>query len=197
CAACHDPGATPPPGVRLTFPETSRHGAFPAPVATACASCHVDVHEGALADAPDGGACAGCHGQDAWLPADYGIARHNREARFLLEGAHRAVACEACHRPGGEALVLEPPADGCVTCHAADDPHQGQFVDRRCEECHTVSSFRIEAFDHDGTRFPLDGAHADVSCAACHPTERSGGTDPFVRYLPLGTRCADCHGESR
>ena len=90
--------------------------------------------------------------------------------------------------------MLRPEAGECVTCHAVDDPHGDQFAGRGCDECHAVETFRIPAFDHDRTRYPLDGAHRDVDCASCHPTETTTDGSRRIRWRPLETRCRDCHG---
>jgi hypothetical protein len=74
------------------------------------------------------------------------------------------------------------------------DPHQRQFGERGCEQCHDTRSFRIAAFDHSRTRYPLDGAHIRVSCAACHRTESAADGKRFTRYLPLRSECSACHG---
>jgi hypothetical protein len=68
-------------------------------------------------------------------------------------------------------------------------------VGRDCATCHGIDAFTIAAFDHSTTRYPLDGAHRDAPCAACHTTRAD--TQGMVRYRPLGTECGDCHGEIR
>lgn len=190
CAACHDPArAVSIEGLRLSFGEDSRGRTFPRPRADGCGSCHEDAHDGAFQASRGGSACEGCHGVDGWFPADYGIARHNREADYPLQGAHLTVPCGSCHRSPEEQLVLRPASDRCAACHGGTNPHGGQFADRDCDACHVVASFAVEDFDHGATRFPLDGAHGDLACASCHTPER-GGT---VRYAPLGVACRDCH----
>jgi hypothetical protein len=195
CESCHDPDANRPDELTLTYLAASSGRAFPAPIAAECMSCHRDPHGGVLADVPGGAACINCHGQERWLPASYGLARHNAEARFALEGAHLTVACESCHRTEEGQLVLQPAFDACTACHREDDPHQGQFADRGCESCHTDSSFDLPDFDHSVTAFRLEGGHEDVECASCHFTEETSSGATFVRYAPLGTACVDCHLE--
>jgi hypothetical protein len=200
CAACH--AARPATQwLRLSFDPRTRGRAYPVPRAESCVSCHPDYHERAFERAPGGVACDNCHGQDAWLPTSYDIARHNRESRFELTGSHLAAPCTACHRDplGSEA---QPPSFRfasleCVSCHGRDDPHGGQFAGRRCEDCHDTRSFRIARFDHDRTRYPLDGAHRDVPCASCHKQEPAAGGGVLRRYKPLGTACRDCHANDR
>jgi hypothetical protein len=192
CGTCHDPEARRSPDLQLSYVAASLTRAFPIPVADDCLACHRDVHEGVFADAPGGPSCTSCHGQQEWLPASYGIARHNLESRFQLADAHLTVACETCHRPAGATLDLSPPFETCATCHQDDDPHANQFADRTCDSCHTAVSFAIPDFDHEATAFPLEGGHEGVECAACHRTEEDP-SGSFVRYLPVPAECSDCH----
>ena len=55
-------------------------------------------------------------------------------------------------------------------------------------------AFTVAAFDHGATAFPLAGAHVEVACSACHATERAPDGAAFVRFRPLPTDCASCHG---
>ena len=95
-----------------------------------------------------------------------------------------------------------------------DSAHGGQFAAHGrtdCGACHdSTSEWSAGAFDHDrDARFPLEGAHAEAACAACHkpepalaelqaqlpappPGSAAPGFDP-ARYKPLGTLCTDCH----
>jgi hypothetical protein len=88
----------------------------------------------------------------------------------------------------------------CTACHA--DPHGGQFAigaeRARCESCHSVERFRpADRFDHDrDTRFSLKGAHATVTCLACHTGRRSVGGRTIVTYSPLPAKCESCHAAS-
>jgi hypothetical protein len=111
------------------------------------------------------------------------------------------MTCEACHTTADfEEVAYTHPADAvggqCRSCHLADDPHAGQFDDRGCASCHSTSSFALTVFDHTDTAFPLEGAHAQATCAACHRTE-TGPVTSFIRFRPLGTACTDCHGVDR
>ncbi len=74
-----------------------RAGRIRVPAADGCASCHLDEHSGNSRDWPGGGACDGCHSQDAWYPAGFDVRRHNEESQFRLEGVHVAIPCLACH----------------------------------------------------------------------------------------------------
>lgn len=198
CESCHSAGATRPDDVRLRYRDRAGTATYPRPIADACVSCHVDPHAGVF-DEPGGGTpgCDDCHGSDVWLPSRYDLARHEAESRFPLTGAHLAVSCVGCHRSealGQTTFTVRFASTECRDCHAADDPHGGQFEDRRCEDCHGTESFADVAFDHSTTRFPLDAAHVEVPCASCHIETSTADGPPTVRYTGLGTACRDCHG---
>lgn len=195
CAACHAARVDEGSGVRIRVRPGSERRAFPAPLIErgACFSCHVDPHAAAFDDREDRGDCLACHGQAAWLPAAFDAARHDLETAFPLEGAHRVVACVGCHgETAGTAPDFRRSASTCSDCHAQTDPHGGQFVGRECDACHAMETFRVAAFDHARTRFPLEGGHRDAPCASCHVPE-ADAPDPVIRYRPLGTECIDCH----
>jgi hypothetical protein len=196
CTACHAPTDEPDAhGRRFGFaPEPS--------AAAACATCHADPHVGAF-DAPlrpaevaGRAGCARCHdaGSFALPPAELVAFDHALWTGYPLDGAHAGLACTACHAPAERGGVLGPAAGaGCADCHG--DPHAGQFrAEERdgCARCHAVGGALV--FDHDDSRFPLDARHAALACSACHlpwPLPAGGAA---VRYRPLGTTCADCHG---
>ena len=139
-----------------------------------CRECHEDVHKGQFGKRT----CDACHDQTRFLPARVGVSTHGH---FPLTGAHRAVACLACHEDGR--FVGTP--RNCRECH--QDVHGGQFGEQRCTGCHLEdsSSFRILPYDH-GARagWALRGAHAAAACGSCH----AGG-----RYRPTPAACAGCH----
>jgi len=152
-----------------------------------CTSCHRDVHEGQL-----GAACTNCHSQDAWKPA--GGFQHSKTA-YPLTGLHANVACEKCHgpKPGESAAKYKGLTfSACTNCH--NDPHRGAFQEAKfsgtCQSCHTTSGWRSisshTGFDHDATRFPLHGKHAEVECSRCHKNEDF--RQPVAHAL-----CGDCH----
>jgi hypothetical protein len=195
-------------GSHLATPCASCHrtedGGFRFEIDTStCATCHRDDNPHGLqfADADGHTACADCHGTDGWTLA--AAAFDHDQTGFPLTGAHATTACADCHRTAAPDSTLVDTYRGlstdCATCHAADAPHQGQFADddghTACSACHGTTSFRIAAFDHAQTRFPLVGAHESVACQQCHPTETAPDGASFVRYVPLGTNCIDCHGE--
>ncbi len=176
CAACHKPGRP------MRMPHAR------------CTDCHRDSHRGELSHRSDAGRCESCHDVTGFRPANYGPVEHAQTA-FPLRGGHLAVACNACHRkPGGGSAAPAPlrlASGRCSDCHA--DPHRGQlarFVTGTCESCHKVDGWRPASFDHGGTRFALEGAHARIACAACHRSALAGGA---VSYAGLAQACAGCH----
>lgn len=188
CARCHS--AAPSEAVRIVYLE--RGGSYPRPRADRCDACHVDAHEGAFrapAGAPD---CEACHRAEAWTPSLWDVARHAAATEYPLEGAHAAVPCAGCHATpdGGRRWAID--GTRCEACHA--DPHGGQFGERGCDACHGVEGFRPARIDHRATRFPLDGAHAGLECAACHLEEPAPDGGTLVRWRPIEHGCADCHG---
>lgn len=205
CSACHGVGATPAePSIRDAR-VARRLGAvadvFPGPV-DQCATCHTnphgeryDVHAPDLVEGRQG--CARCHGEATFRQP---LAFDHAWTGFALVGAHAAAACSACHptTPPDVHGKTRGPAAGtaCAACHA--DPHGGQFATAGgtdCARCHDPSgTFAAPRFDHATSRFPLDEVHARLACAACHRPARTKDGRELVRYRPLGTACADCHG---
>jgi len=187
CRDCHQPafqksGAT--PLIRVKDRSHSWLG-----LETACASCHTDPHRGSL-----GKDCLACHGQTKWSPAP---GFDHAKTSYALTGAHTKPPCAACH---ATATVNEGPRVGggfkprwkpvphrdCLSCHR--DPHAGRFTGE-CARCHVTESWKsvnTKRFDHEQTRYPLRGAHAGVTCNACHATQLGGARPKFAR-------CADCH----
>lgn len=201
CAGCHGKPAPRTAEVRIRFVPGTTGSMYPHPDVQDCVSCHVDYHRGVFTDTPGGLVCANCHTQDAWLPADYGLERHNGEAAFALTGAHLATPCIACH--DGRAQDDGRPrfhfeALACASCHGDDSPHGGQFADAggtaACEGCHTTEAWQLDdAFDHGTTAFTLTGVHAGLACASCHTAALDPSGQRVRRYRGLGVACASCH----
>jgi hypothetical protein len=208
CAACHGPvrpGLAPLPANAIL----GSAGIALVDLERDCARCHADPHRFEAATT----ACTDCHDTGAFVPSRYDAIAHARSA-FALEGAHRAVACPACHaelraprtassliRAAGprRTLAFRIAGRACADCHT--DPHGGQFVlaagtVQDCAACHDAGSFRpASRFEHDrDSAFRLGGAHANVACSACHPAQRDAAGHEVRRYRGITTRCADCHG---
>lgn len=149
CATCHDDSkwkSTRFDHARTRFALTGRHAV------AACKDCHAsarfkdarsecvachrkdDKHAARL-----GSDCASCHNARAWALWSFD---HDRRSAFKLEGAHKPVACEACHRqPAPPGRPVAPLGNTCAACHLRDDVHDGQFGPR-CEQCHSATTWK-------------------------------------------------------
>ena len=157
-----------------------------------CRDCHTD-HRGATA---------------SLTLADPRTFPHEKTGYALgahpLRGGGGSFACLDCH-PGSPKTFTSPT---CVACHEALAPafmvvHQGTFG-TACLNCHDGVESLGKKFDH--AVYALAGAHAQASCASCHP---GATTLAALRAAPtgcigchaakdvhagqLGTSCGDCH----
>jgi hypothetical protein len=188
CADCHTGKFQISPAASLT--PDKRSGGFSG-LERSCASCHEDVHRGAL-----GTECAKCHDAGKWtVTPDFS---HNSTA-YPLTNRHAEVKCDKCHldsrvatkndSAGRPIPVYKPlPHRSCADCHI--DPHNGR-LGPTCTGCHSTAGFRqIDRgnFDHDRTRYPLKGRHAAVRCASCH----QDFSTPLAKK-PAFQSCATCH----
>ncbi len=75
----------------------------------------------------------------------------------------------------------------CVVNLLSQSPH-GENFKINCSTCHTPQDWSVDlelqAFDHDTTRFPLEGQHATVDCKLCHSS---------LVFSKAETSCASCH----
>lgn len=97
-----------------------------------CVGCHrkKDAHKGRL-----GTQCELCHNARNWKEWQYD---HNARTRFHLDGGHKGLKCEECHKRIG---VRTPSLSGaCGSCHQTDDVHNSSFG-QQCERCHLSSSW--------------------------------------------------------
>ena len=188
CEHCHvakfrvSPAANLTPNRRSTWTGLER----------TCASCHEDVHRGALGDR-----CTGCHDIGKWTITP---GFNHDTTDYPLTGKHASVTCEKCHADARLSLkrdakgalipVYRPvPHQTCTACH--QDVHKGAFG-ANCSACHSTKAFTeisgAKGFDHTRTRFPLKGKHGTVACASCH---RDFTTEAGRR--PASSTCATCH----
>jgi hypothetical protein len=139
-----------------------------------CYTCHAkdDAHKGQF-----GNGCGTCHTTNGWIPANF----DHRLTKFPLTGAHVGLACAKCHNNA----VFTTLDTACVSCHAKDDAHKGQFGNG-CGTCHTTSGWLPATFDHSLTKFPLTGAHIGLACNKCHTS---------ADFTTLSTTCASCHSD--
>lgn len=157
-----------------------------------CRECHKDVGEDIRESTGFHGRAAGvanvrcraCHpehkGRDANVLGLDRAAFDHEITDHPLRGVHLGVACEACHPLGSR--FREAPSQ-CAECHRDDDVHKGG-LGPDCAACHTEKAWLQAKFDHDRTRFALEGKHRDVQCSLCHANEH---------YKDTPTDCATCH----
>ncbi len=181
---------------RTGFPLTGAHRAAAcanchlngryAGTASTCQSCHMTDYDGATPNHASSGfaasACATCHNTTSFAGATFD---HNSSS-FPLTGSHRTATCNSCHSSG----VYNGLNTACQACHmtdynAATPNHAASgFAASACATCHNTTSFAGATFDHNGTSFPLTGAHQAAACNSCH----SSGV-----YNGLNTACQSCH----
>ena len=154
------------------------------PVDTECIGCH--TADFARASDPDhdvpgfGTECDTCHLPTTWRGAGF------IHASWPLTGAHRTLACDACHGDGNYGGT----STDCYSCHVADydtasDPdHVAGGFPTDCLLCHGTFSWEGASFDHSW----VTGA-----CADCHMDDYLGTTDPNHQDLGFSTSCEDCH----
>ena len=194
CDACHA-------SVRLPLKHDAQGRVIPIyrPVPhQTCQACHRDVHDGRF-----GGNCTTCHNTQAFKQITPSGFDHGR-TKFPLKGKHAVVKCTGCHADFSSDRGRRPPAATCATCHK--DPHGGsgtvQGKPADCAVCHTEAAFTPSSFPlerHQASRFPLEGKHQKVACAACHRKELGAGPSKWgtsrAILLPAFAACATCHAD--
>ena len=145
---------------------------------TACIGCHLedDHHDGHR-----GENCDSCHSSSGWpeVHFDHGIATGH-----ALNGVHAEKECIACHIEPIFEVELQT---DCLACHEDDDAHEGS-QGTQCTDCHNESTWQDDVFfDHDLTRFPLLGKHAETECGECHESHVFRDADE---------NCIGCHREN-
>lgn len=106
-----------------------------------------------------------------WLPLSVALA----VCAGALPAGGRAQGLPGARRPDPAGPDLAP---------RRDPAHDGET---RCVLCHTPDGWEKVTFSHDGTGFPLEGRHREVTCRGCHPDAT------FATALPRA--CAACHAD--
>ncbi len=170
-----------------------------------CTSCHQDPHNGQFkermlrvrANGKTGG-CEACHTTKSWKELS---GFDHDQTKFPLLGAHRGTACIDCHKPPNLETRLinvdfKSAPTRCEDCH--ENIHADQFAQNgttACADCHNPAKWKPSLFDHDKrTTFPLQGAHRNVRCDACHKLQKMIQGKPVLFYKPTPKECAACHG---
>jgi hypothetical protein len=107
---------------------------------------------------------------------------HNQTA-FPLDGRHRDLPCESCHRQG----VYKGTPTKCFDCHwtrRQDDRYRLQ-IGAQCEQCHRTASWTAVRWDHGAmTGTALSAPHRSLSCQSCHSNNA---------FRAAQTTCVSCH----
>jgi len=173
CRACHTPQLVSDPEVRRELEASGGLERSYLGLDSRCGTCHTadNPHAEQFIDRD----CGSCHTEADWEEA---VEFDHSRTSYPLDGQHTEVDCVGCHeaeQPAqGVELIRYTPMDAsdCATCH--DDPHDDRMTGR-CGSCHVTAGWsrvnrsRVEStFDHEGTGFPLAGAHERAECRACH-----------------------------
>ncbi|MFQ6604967.1 MAG: hypothetical protein ACE5D8_05360 [Fidelibacterota bacterium] len=157
---------------------------------TACASCHVDVHQKEVSND-----CESCHTTGDWkqVVKDF----DHEKAKYKLTGKHLTTDCVKCHtkHEDRDPAVMQLTGlqfENCIPCHA--DTHKEEVSDN-CTACHTTEEWKDarKSFDHQKAKFNLIGAHLTVSCEKCHKPH-TDWPKPVIQLAPLKyDQCTACH----
>lgn len=159
---------------------------------TFCSDCHTDYHEGQFVRAGRSPDCSDCHQVTGFSPSTYDIVRHNASG-YALKGAHLATPCTACHKPYGK-WNFAIRGDRCTNCHS--DIHstfidQTYYPGQNCLTCHSGESWNTISFDHNRTKFSLEGRHETTGCRQCH--FKQTGSKILQQFSGIGESCENCH----
>lgn len=163
-----------------------------------CQDCHFEVAQqrvsltGLHGRLPGMRQCENCHpehnGREAHITTfAYNNVNHMLLAGFSLDLHHfdyneEPLNCQSCH---SQDSYLTERLD-CITCHAGADhdfiaSHLEMFG-ADCIACHDGIDC-YSGFDH-ADYYPLEGAHEDLDCEACHQEKQ---------YVGISNDCGSCH----
>ena len=159
-----------------------------------CVDCHTNEHKGFIAEKffPNED-CTICHNVTEWSKVTFD---HNK-TNYKLEGSHTKANCAACHYKkddkGTEIQLFANLSHDCSTCHK--DAHNGEFAvngKTDCYRCHGFDKWENSKFDHNTSRYKLEGPHKTVKCEECHkPKWNEKGK--YINYRIEKFECSDCH----
>lgn len=118
---------------------------------------------------------------------------------YALKNAHAKKKCVDCHAPKN---IINPKLklnkstflgliSSCIACH--EDVHQ-KTLSENCNNCHNDNKFKPALkFNHDKTKYKLEGKHQKVDCLKCHKIEDREGKKFQIFTNLKYTKCTDCH----
>ncbi|KAF0128565.1 MAG: Cytochrome c family protein [Bacteroidetes bacterium] len=159
-----------------------------------CNDCHKDIHQSYIDEKyyPQAN-CLSCHDEQSWGKVVF----DHELTGFRLEGKHQQPSCRACHfkeeKDGTVTQRFSGLTEKCTVCHT--DNHQQQFDVEGvtdCRKCHDFENWKATNFNHNTTKFPLVGKHAEIACTDCHKETIQNNTR-FIPYKLSDYRCEACH----
>ena len=125
--------------------------------------------------------CGNCH-----------LRFERKQQRALCLDCHDEIAADIESKSGFHGMDRRAKRSTCANCHT---DHEGRDAD--------IIGLDENRFDHDLTRFPLLGGHADQQCGDCHAPDVRRRDTPSNCFSchegddahagTLGTQCGDCH----
>jgi len=160
-----------------------------------CVDCHKNEHKGFMDEKyiPNE-ECTACHTTKSWK--EIKTFDHSKTG-FKLEGEHAKTACAECHyrkdTEGRRLQEFKNKSKECSECHT--DSHVGQFAvngKTDCTRCHGFDRWENSKYDHNTSRFKIDGKHVGVKCEECHkPVMNEKGR--YIEYKFDNIDCKRCH----
>ncbi|MEZ4875728.1 MAG: hypothetical protein R2793_09845 [Flavobacteriaceae bacterium] len=164
-------------------------------IGTSCVDCHLDFHEGFIDQKYYASeSCESCHNNDSWVSVDF----DHTKTQWPLTGQHTKTQCSACHFTFSEKgdIISQKFSNldtNCAACH--ENVHEDLFAINGvtdCNRCHVTDSWFPKKFNHNETRFPLEGKHAEIDCKECHEIKNDVGETSIIYQLNK-LECIDCH----
>lgn len=170
CTACHQDIAT------QVADGNSMHGNLMKNRSVPCRECHSD-HNGANAPLTMVDVSAFPH-----QLTGFSLASHKKQENGL------PFACADCHN--GDLSRFDPTL--CQTCHKQINSAfmQGhiQTFSVGCMDCHDGLETLNKKYNHNLTKFKLEGQHLGLDCATCHAGARTAAD-----FTSTSPECATCH----
>ncbi len=164
---------------------------------TACNNCHQDYHRGEFKKNEVSPDCRECHSLDKGFSYSMYTLDQHQKTKFPLEGAHTATPCNACHvSEKDNRWTFRKLGTKCIDCH--QDLHKGFinqtfYPDNNCKNCHVNDRWSDINFNHNNTKWPLEGKHAGVACKSCHMKLSEKKAIISQTFANLPNKCASCH----
>ncbi|MEE9432423.1 MAG: cytochrome C [Melioribacteraceae bacterium] len=158
-----------------------------------CLDCHIDFHKGEFVNNNATSDCKDCHSEYGFSPSHFTLEKHNN-TKFLLTGAHNAVACIDCHKVDDN-WKFRISGETCITCHEnvhANSISKKYFNENKCETCHVTTTWQEVKFEHTQTGFELIGKHKKTNCSSCH-FDNEKLTSNEKQFVAVNSNCSSCH----